>query len=73
MFKICPSAGGFGTAKRVGKTPLYDAVSGGCRDGLGPNGANPNQGGEATVSYVIAHREIQSRHGIQTLRPARRP
>jgi hypothetical protein len=33
---------------------LYDAQSGGCRDGLTENGLNPNEGGESTIMFVIA-------------------
>ena len=31
--------------------PLYDAGSGGCRDGLQAAGTNPNQGAESTLAY----------------------
>jgi hypothetical protein len=34
--------------------PVYDAVSGGCHDGLGPNGLNANQGAESTLAYLQA-------------------
>jgi hypothetical protein len=35
-------------------TPIADVGSGGCRDGLGPDGPNENQGAESTLSYVTS-------------------
>jgi glycosyltransferase involved in cell wall biosynthesis len=40
--------------------PLYDAATGGCRDGLHPDRANENQGAESTLSFLIALVEMQS-------------
>jgi hypothetical protein len=34
--------------------PVYDFVSGGCHDGLGPAGLNPNEGAESTLAYLQA-------------------
>lgn len=34
--------------------PLYDAETGGCRDGLIPHGINQNQGAESTLSWLIS-------------------
>ncbi|MFH1615072.1 MAG: glycosyltransferase [Planctomycetota bacterium] len=34
--------------------PLYDFKTKGCCDGLGPGGANLNQGAESTVSFLLA-------------------
>jgi glycosyltransferase involved in cell wall biosynthesis len=34
--------------------PLYDSVTGGCRDGLHPDRANENQGAESTLSFLMA-------------------
>ena len=34
--------------------PLYDAVTGGCRDGLHPDRINENQGAESTLSFLMA-------------------
>lgn len=34
--------------------PLYDASTGGCRDGLHADRANENQGAESTVSFLLA-------------------
>jgi glycosyltransferase involved in cell wall biosynthesis len=41
------------------KTPLYDATSGGCRDGLHPDRANENQGAESTLSFLMALLELR--------------
>jgi glycosyltransferase involved in cell wall biosynthesis len=40
--------------------PLYDSVSGGCRDGLHPDRANENQGAESTLSFLMALLEMHS-------------
>jgi glycosyltransferase involved in cell wall biosynthesis len=40
--------------------PLYDAVTGGCRDGLHPERANQNQGAESTLSFLMALVEMQA-------------
>jgi hypothetical protein len=40
--------------------PLYDSVSGGCRDGLHPDRANENQGAESTLSFLMALLEMCS-------------
>jgi glycosyltransferase involved in cell wall biosynthesis len=40
--------------------PLYDSVTGGCRDGLHPDRANENQGAESTLSFLMALVEMQS-------------
>ena len=39
---------------------LYDAVSGGCRDGLHPDRANENQGAESTISFLQALHEMRA-------------
>lgn len=39
--------------------PLYDARTGGCRDGLHPHRANQNLGAEATLSYLIAREQME--------------
>ncbi len=36
------------------QAPLYDSRTGGCRDGLHSDGANLNQGGEATAAWLIS-------------------
>jgi hypothetical protein len=39
---------------------LYDAFTGGCRDGLHPDRVNENQGAESTLSFLMALLEMQS-------------
>jgi hypothetical protein len=38
--------------------PLYDAVSGGCSDGLHAEGVSFNQGAESTLAYWISHMAV---------------
>ena len=40
--------------------PLYDSVTGGCRDGLHPERANQNQGAESTLSFLMALLEMHA-------------
>jgi hypothetical protein len=40
--------------------PLYDATTGGCRDGLHPDRVNENQGAESTLSFLMALLEMQA-------------
>jgi glycosyltransferase involved in cell wall biosynthesis len=40
--------------------PLYDSVTGGCRDGLHPERANENQGAESTLSFLMALLEMSA-------------
>jgi len=40
--------------------PLYDCVTGGCRDGLHPDRANENQGAESTLSFLMALLEMRT-------------
>jgi len=42
------------------QAPLYDATTGGCRDGLHPDRVNENQGAESTLSFLMALLEIQA-------------
>jgi hypothetical protein len=42
------------------QTPLYDATTGGCRDGLHPDRVNENQGAESTLSFLMALLELQA-------------
>jgi glycosyltransferase involved in cell wall biosynthesis len=39
---------------------LYDATTGGCRDGLHPDRINQNQGAESTLSFLMALLEMQA-------------
>jgi hypothetical protein len=41
------------------EAPLYDATTGGCRDGLHPDRINENQGAESTLSFLMALLEMQ--------------
>ncbi len=40
--------------------PLYDAATGGCRDGLTPEGVNLNQGAESLLAYLLSYLELAS-------------
>jgi hypothetical protein len=42
---------------------LYDASTGGCRDGLHPDRVNENQGAESTLSFLMALLEMQAAKG----------
>ncbi len=42
------------------QVPLYDSVTGGCRDGLHPERTNENQGAESTLSFLMALLEMRS-------------
>ena len=68
MFKITKEIYWFDEAQRVfrwflGKNdlqiPLYDSVTGGCKDGLHPDHINENQGAESTLSFLMALIEMQ--------------
>jgi hypothetical protein len=39
--------------------PLYDAASGGCRDGLHADRVNQNQGAESTLAFLLSLAEMQ--------------
>ena len=41
------------------QVPLYDASTGGCKDGLHPDRVNENQGAESTLSFLMALLEMQ--------------
>ena len=42
------------------QVPLYDAATGGCKDGLHPDRVNENQGAESTLSFLMALLEMQA-------------
>jgi len=42
------------------QVPLYDALTGGCRDGLHPDRVNENQGAESTLSFLMTLLEMQT-------------
>jgi glycosyltransferase involved in cell wall biosynthesis len=41
------------------QAPLYDAITGGCKDGLHPDRVNENQGAESTLSFLMALLQMQ--------------
>ncbi len=43
---------------------LYDAATGGCRDGLEENGVNENQGAESTLSYILSLLALYNLRGL---------
>jgi len=45
--------------QNVLQQPLYDAATGGCRDGLHPDRPNENQGAESTLSFLLALLDIR--------------
>jgi len=47
--------------------PLYDSITGGCRDGLHPDRANENQGAESTLSFLMALLEMRSLQESETV------
>ncbi len=49
------------------QTSLYDATSGGCRDGLHPDRVNENQGAESTLSFLMALLEMQAAQTVNEL------
>ncbi len=52
--------------------PLRDEQTGGCRDGLIPEGVNLNQGAESTLAYVLSLLELHlSRKEREAAAPAR--
>lgn len=48
--------------------PLYDFVTGGCCDGLTPDGPNFNQGAESTLAWLISLLTFLTQVSHQTLR-----
>src|SRR6185437_3264619 len=42
------------------QVPLYDATTGGCKDGLHPDRVNENQGAESTLSFLMSLLEMQN-------------
>jgi len=41
------------------QAPLYDPMTGGCKDGLHPDRINENQGSESTLSFLMALLELR--------------
>ncbi|MFC1672391.1 glycosyl transferase family 1, partial [Planctomycetota bacterium] len=46
---------------------LYDFETGGCQDGLHPNGVNANQGAESTLAWLLA---LTALHTVRAAKPA---
>jgi len=42
------------------RVPLYDVMTGGCKDGLHPDRVNENQGAESTLSFLMALLDMQT-------------
>ncbi len=53
--------------------PLVDPESGSCRDGLHPDRANENRGGESAVSYLLALAEMRQFERLTALRRRHQP
>ncbi len=50
-----------GSSARTSCTqPLYDPLTGGCRDGLHADRVNENQGAESTLSFLLALMEMRA-------------
>jgi hypothetical protein len=39
---------------------VYNPETGGCHDGITPDGLNLNEGAEATVAYILARLELET-------------
>jgi glycosyltransferase involved in cell wall biosynthesis len=49
--------------------PIYDPMTGGCRDGLHPDRANENQGAESTLAFLQALLELRlAENALQSVR-----
>src|SRR5690554_6870502 len=46
------------TGENDSSQPVYDFATGGCRDGIHPQGVNLNQGAESTLSWLISLLDI---------------
>ena len=51
--------------------PVYDASTGGCRDGLHAERANENQGAESTLAFLLALTDMQALHTLEPPRSTR--
>jgi glycosyltransferase involved in cell wall biosynthesis len=51
------------------QVPLYDAETGGCRDGLHPDRVNENQGAESTLSFLMALLDMQAANAASAAKP----
>jgi glycosyltransferase involved in cell wall biosynthesis len=48
--------------------PLYDAKTGGCRDGLMADGINQNEGAESTLAWLLSNMTLQQLYAIEILK-----
>ena len=61
------------TGQNLARASLYDEETGGCRDGIGPDGLNQNQGAESTLAWLCASLNFdavklqQERHQVAAL------
>ncbi len=49
--------------------PLYDPQTGGCYDGLRPDGVNGNQGAESTLAYLMARLAMEEQARLEAGTP----
>jgi hypothetical protein len=56
-----------------GQEALYDAGTGGCRDGLHEDRVNQNQGAESTLSFLLAVLEMRASDPLIEVAGALRP
>jgi hypothetical protein len=47
--------------------PLYDAKTGGCRDGLMADGINQNEGAESSLAWLLALMTLQKLYADEIL------
>ncbi len=55
------------------RLPLYDPITGGCRDGLEVDRVNQNQGAESTLAFLIALLELRGAEERRTAELSRFP
>ena len=48
--------------------PLYDPLTGGCRDGLMSDGVNQNEGAESTLAWLLSHMTLQKHYADEILK-----
>jgi hypothetical protein len=53
--------------------PLYDAKTGGCRDGLMADGINQNEGAEATLAWLLSLMTLQKLYADEILKQSSQP
>jgi len=49
--------------------PLYDAKTGGCRDGLMADGINQNEGSESSLAWLLSLMTLQKLYADEVLKP----